>query len=86
MSNPENDGYSLAFRLARESERIVDLILHSELEWIDIQFEIERMREQVQEEMPEREGAFERIYESRFIRLWRQWRACAEVWRHGEWR
>ncbi|MCX7014776.1 MAG: hypothetical protein NTW86_19880 [Candidatus Sumerlaeota bacterium] len=61
--------------LARASDRIVNLILHSDLEWIDIEIEADKMRQRVLAEAPEKISTFERIYPARFQRIWRQWRA-----------
>ena len=63
--------------LARASDRIVNLILHSDLEWIDIEIEADKMRQRVLEEAPEKLPVFERIYPARFQRIWRQWRVFA---------
>lgn len=64
----------LATRLKRRSNRICNLILHSDMEWVDIAIEIEKMRQLVEEEAPENIELFERLYVSRFQRLWDQWR------------
>ena len=61
-------------RLRRESDRICSLILHSDLEWIDVAIQIEQMREICRRENPEREELFDRLYVRRFQRLWEQWR------------
>lgn len=68
----------LGRKLARMSDRICNLILFSDLAWVDICIEIEKMRAVAEEAMPERADWFERIYESRFERLWEQWRAPVE--------
>mgnify|MGYP006283674581 CR=1 FL=1 len=65
---------SLAERLKRDSHRICALILYSDLPWIDISIQIDRMRQCVLEESPEQIDLFEALYESRFERLRRQWR------------
>jgi hypothetical protein len=65
---------SLSEELARASDRIVNLILHSDLEWIDIEIEADKMRQQVREAEPERLETFEMIYPPRFRRIWSQWR------------
>lgn len=64
---------SLAERLRRESDRICALILHSDLEWIDVAIQIQQMRELCRSEAPEREELFEKLYVRRFQRLWEQW-------------
>jgi len=60
--------------LARDSNRIVNLILHSDLDWIDIAIEENEMRAKVLEQAPEKIEVFERIYPPRFRRIWEQWR------------
>ncbi len=64
----------LGKELARRSDRIVSLILFSDLPWIDIVLEIQKMRDLVESQAPEMLGAFERIYASRFERIRDQWR------------
>jgi hypothetical protein len=58
---------------ARESDRIANFIMHSDLEWIDIQIMIEQLRERVLAEFPDKSLLFEHLYVSRFERLWRDW-------------
>ena len=65
---------SLDERLRRESDRISALILYSDLPWIDIQIQINRMREACRAQAPERMELFEAIYTARFERLRDQWR------------
>lgn len=62
-----------AARLARASDRLCSRILHEDIEWIDVQIEIDQLRAMVAAEYPERVEFFDRIYESRFRRLWEQW-------------
>ena len=64
----------LADRLKRRSHRISALILNSDLPWIDIEIEINRMRELCEEEAPDQAELFDAIYDARFRRLRRQWR------------
>lgn len=61
-------------RLRRESDRICALILHSDLEWIDVAIQIEQMRDICRQEDPTREDLFDGLYVQRFQRLWEQWR------------
>ena len=70
----DSGDYSLSERLSRESDKIVSLILYSDYPWIDIQIQIERLRELVETEMPERMELFEQLYASRFQRIREQWR------------
>jgi len=44
------------------------------MQWVDIAIEIEKMRQFVEEEAPQKIELFERLYVSRFQRLWDQWR------------
>ncbi|MCL5269560.1 MAG: hypothetical protein M1457_03155 [bacterium] len=67
----------LADRLKRASHRICALILNSDMEWIDISFEIDRMREMCLSEAPEKAELFDALYAARFERLWDQWRGRA---------
>ncbi len=67
-------GKDLNTRLMKASDRIVNLILHSDLDWIDIAIEENEMREAVLAEAPELIEVFERIYPARFRRIWQQWR------------
>jgi hypothetical protein len=59
--------------LARASDRLVSRILHEDLEWIDIQIEIETLRDRVREQCPDKLDLFEQLYEARFRRIWDQW-------------
>ena len=61
--------------LGRWSDRIVNQILHSDLEWVDVAIQMEQMRDYCREHAPDKLDAFEAIYESRFRRIWEQWRA-----------
>lgn len=60
--------------LKREADRITDLILYSDLPWVDIAIQIENMRDLCREIDPDNLEFFERIYDSRFQRLREQWR------------
>jgi hypothetical protein len=62
-----------AQRLARASDRLCSRILHEDLEWIDVQIEIENLRDFVRSKRPEKLDLFERLYENRFRRIWDQW-------------
>jgi len=59
--------------LGREADRIVNLILHSDLPRVDIDIEIENFRERCLRRYPDGEALFEMIYASRFERIWNQW-------------
>ena len=59
--------------LARESDRIVNLILHSSLPRVDIDIQIENFRAECLRRYPDEEELFEMIYASRFRRILDQW-------------
>lgn len=72
--NPQVDAAPLTHvTLSRESDRIANLILHSDLEWIDIAIMIQQLRERVEAAFPDKMALFEHLYVSRFERLWRDW-------------
>lgn len=60
-------------QIARDADRIANLILHSDLEWIDIEIMIDQLRQRALGQFPDRAELFERLYTSRFERLWRDW-------------
>ena len=61
--------------LAREADRIVNLILHTSLPRVDIEIQIENFRGEFLARYPDAGGLFEMIYASRFRRIWDQWEA-----------
>lgn len=60
--------------LQRMVDRVCTLILSSDLPVIDIEIERSKVRERCLELYPDREWLFDVIYESRFERLWEQFR------------
>jgi hypothetical protein len=58
--------------LARESERIVNLILHTSMPHVDIEIQIENFREECLRRYPGSDALFEMVYASRFRRIWEQ--------------
>ncbi len=60
--------------LQRMADRVCVLILSGDLPAIDIEIEKNKVRERCLELYPDREQLFEMIYESRFQRLWEQFR------------
>jgi hypothetical protein len=71
--DPDIDrGQAAAFR--READRIVSLILHSELPLVDIEIAIRAFRDTVLASFPEKEELFEALYLGRFRRIWEQFR------------
>jgi hypothetical protein len=61
-------------QLQRRADRICSLIVASDYPRIDITIAIGQLREFAQEHFPHRMALFERVYESRFRRLWTQFR------------
>ena len=60
--------------LQRMADRVCVLILSSDLPAIDIEIEKSKVRDRCLELFPDREALYEMIYESRFQRLWDQFR------------
>ena len=63
--------------LRRLADHISSLIVSSDYPGIDVVIEIRKLREFVEEHFPDRMDLFEKVYESRFKRLWEQWRATS---------
>lgn len=61
--------------LRRRADVICMLIVSSDLPEIDIEIEKNKLRTDVEANWPEKLRLYEMIYESRFDRLWQQWRA-----------
>ena len=61
----------------RVADRVCVLILSSDLPAIDIEIEKNKVRERCLELYPDREQLYEMVYESRFGRLWEQFRGEA---------
>lgn len=59
----------------RKADNISCLILNTDLPWIDIQIEIEKLRWEAERLFPQKMELFEMIYVNRFKRLWQQWRS-----------
>lgn len=59
--------------LKRYNDRISNMILHMDLEWIDIELQISEMRDFCGLHAPEKLDLFEMVYASRFRRLWEHW-------------
>ena len=60
--------------LQRMADRVCVLILSSDLPAIDIEIEKGKVRQRCLELFPDREELYEMVYESRFQRLWDQFR------------
>lgn len=73
--DPEDDpDLPLSERLSRRASWILNLILYSDVPWLDIELEINGMRWMVEEESPDRLNLFERVYAARFEWLRQMWR------------
>lgn len=64
--------------LRRAADRVCTLILLSDYPEIDIEIEKAKVRELAEELFPNRMELYEMIYESRFRRLWEQFRSDPE--------
>ena len=60
--------------IQRMADRVCVLILSSDLPTIDIEIEKNAVRERCLELFPDQEELYDIIYESRFQRLWEQFR------------
>ncbi len=63
-----------AVELRLAAERICTLILTADYPEIDIEIEKANLKRRVRALFPDKVGLYEMIYESRFRRLWEQWR------------
>lgn len=80
-------GTTPAEELRRDADRIYNLILHTDLDWIDIEIQIDVMRERCRARLPEKLALFEAVYAGRFARLWQQWRLDGDTswtWRRRD--
>ena len=64
--------------LQRMVDHVCVLILSSDLPAIDIEIEKNKVRERCLELYPDQEQLYEMLYESRFRRLWDQFRCGGE--------
>ncbi len=60
--------------LAGMADRVCQLILSNDLPDVDVAIEKEKVRARCEELFPDRMDLYDMIYESRFRRLWEQWR------------
>jgi len=58
----------------READRICELIVASDVPPIDIEIQQAKLREMVARLFPDKQGVYQLLYESRFRRLWQQFR------------
>ena len=64
--------------IQRMANRVCVLILNTDLPAIDIEIEKNKVRERCLELYPDSEDLYDMIYESRFQRLWEQFREAEE--------
>jgi len=72
--------------LSRLADRVCQLILREDYPEVDVLIARRRLRERCEELFPDRMELYDLIYESRFDRLWEQFREGTEPregWRHG---
>ncbi len=62
----------------RMADRVCSLIVGSDYPRIDIEIEKARVRDRCEELYPDRMDLYDMIYESRFERLWYQFREARE--------
>jgi len=67
-----------AHQLGRMADHVCGLILTSDLPRIDVDIAAQEVREECEQFFPEKVWLFEMIYESRFHRLWEQFREGLE--------
>jgi hypothetical protein len=73
-ATPMNDPREEMREVQRMADRVCTLILSSDLPAIDIEIEKDKVRQRCLELYPDREQLYEMVYESRFRRLWDQFR------------
>ena len=60
--------------LSSMADAVCRLIVSTDYPEVDVAIEIEKVRARCEELFPDRMHLFEMVYESRFDRLWAQWR------------
>jgi hypothetical protein len=73
-----SDAREVMHEVQRMADWVCTLILSSDLPAIDIEIEKNKVRERCLELYPDRELLYDMVYESRFQRLWEQFRNDAE--------
>ena len=74
VAEPMSDPREKMREFQRMADWVCTLILSSDLPAIDIEIEKNKVRERCLELYPDREELYEMVYESRFQRLWEQFR------------
>jgi transcription initiation factor TFIIIB Brf1 subunit/transcription initiation factor TFIIB len=64
-----------ALTLQREAQRICQMILDESCPEVDIEIAKGKLKEKVRQLFPDKVSTYEMIYESRFKRLWEQFRS-----------
>ena len=62
-----------------KADAVAHLIVNTDLPWIDVSIQIERLRQEALRLFPMKMSLFELIYVNRFQRLWKQWRGDRPV-------
>ncbi len=75
MATSDKEEDELYRELQRRADRLCSLIVSTDYPAIDVVIEIRKLREFAEEHFPDRMLLFEKVYESRFKRLWEQFRA-----------
>jgi hypothetical protein len=75
MSENSRDSEEAYRQLQRRADQICGLVIATDYPAIDVVIQIRKLKEYAEEEFPGKGGLFQRIYESRFRRLWEQFRA-----------
>ncbi|MBI3724863.1 hypothetical protein HY251_13045 [bacterium] len=65
--------------LGERADRLCRMILSSDTDDVEVALERNRVRELAESLFPDRMDLYEMIYESRFDRLWQQFRSVAET-------
>lgn len=74
MSENSRDNEEAYRQLQRRADEICGLIIATDYPAIDVVIQIRKLKEYAEAKFPGKRGLFERIYESRFRRLWEQFR------------
>jgi hypothetical protein len=72
-------------KFSRQADYVCQLILSSDSADVDIAIARSRLRDQCESLYPDRLDLFDQIYESRFDRLWDQFREPEQEDREADW-
>jgi hypothetical protein len=78
MHHGEQERREALRQFQRKADRISVFILSTDYPRVDIAIEIEKLREECRRLYPESLDLFEMIYQSRFARLWEQFREAGD--------